>query len=234
VFSTPGPEMRAVVEATETMLPAGAWPLWNGSNHDAGRFPSRWCDGDERRSRAALVILLTLRGTPLLYYGDEIGMRDEEVPRDRLKDPVGVRHWPENPGRDGGRTPMPWTSSGGFTRAGVEPWLPMGDVTVRNAADQRGDPGSMLHLCRDLIALRREREDLHSGAYGALEGTDGVWAWRRGQRTVVAVNHGDEPSQLLVETGEILIGTERARDGERVDGAVGLDRWEAVVIATDD
>jgi len=231
--SSPGPNMRATVEATEGALPEAAWPLWNGSNHDAGRFPSRWCDGDERRSRTALVILLMLRGTPLLYYGDEVGMRETSIPRDRLKDPVGLRHWPGNPGRDGGRTPMAWTSAGGFTRAGVEPWLPMGD-TERNVADQREDPGSMLLLCRDLIALRRDRQDLHSGAYEAFEGPEGVWAWRRGGSTVIAVNHTDEPSQLPVGRGEILIGTDRSRDGERVDGAVRLAPWEAVVIAADD
>jgi alpha-glucosidase len=232
VFSTPGPEMRAVVEATEVALPAGAWPLWNGSNHDAGRFATRWCDGDERRTRAALLTLLTLRGTPLLYYGDEIGMRNVDVPRDRLKDPVGVRHWPDDPGRDGGRTPMQWTPEGGFTDAGVEPWLPAGGADARNVADQREDADSMLHLCRDVIALRRARADLRSGAYEVFEAPDGIWAWRRGTGTIVAVNHGDGARELPLDTGEILIGTERGRTGERVDGAVQLETWEAVVIAT--
>jgi alpha-glucosidase len=232
--STPGPGMRAIVEATEDVLPSAAWPLWNASNHDAGRFPSRWCDGDEQRTRAALVILLMLRGTPLLYYGDEIGMRQAEVPRDRLKDPVGLRHWPQNRGRDGGRTPMPWTAAGGFTGAGVEPWLPMSHATARNVADQREDPDSMLHLCRDLIALRRAREDLHAGAYEALETPDGVWAWRRGKGSVVAVNNGDEPAEIRVGSGEILLGTDNGRAGERVDGEVRLDPWEAIVIAADD
>jgi alpha-glucosidase len=232
VFSTPGPEMRDVVDATEHTLPPAAWPLWNGSNHDAGRFASRWCDGDERRTRAALLILLTLRGTPLLYYGDEIGMRDVSIPQDRLKDPVGLRHWPENPGRDGGRTPMQWTREVGFTDAGVEPWLPAGDARARNVADQRGDPDSMLHLCRDLIALRRTRADLHAGANEAVDAPDGVWAWRRGTGTVVAVNHGDTTSELPLDDGEILIGTDRGRAGERIESALRLDPWEAVVLAT--
>jgi alpha-glucosidase len=160
-------------------------------------------------------------------------MPNVDVPRDRLKDPVGVRHWPEDPGRDHGRTPMQWTSAGGFTHAGVEPWLPAGDAGVRNVANQREDPGSMLHLCRDLITLRREREDLHSGAYEGLDAPEGIWAWRRGTETVVAVNHGDAPSTLPLAGGQILIDTERGRAGERVDGAVRLDPWEAVVIATD-
>jgi alpha-glucosidase len=229
--TTPGPEMGAIVDATERLLPAAAWPLWNGSNHDAGRFPTRWCDDDERGSRAALVILLTLRGTPLLYYGDEIGMRETAVPRARLKDPVGIRHWPENSGRDGGRTPMAWTPEGGFTRTGTEPWLPVGDAGSRNVADQREDPDSMLHLCRDLIALRRDRRDLHSGAYDEIDAPEGVWAWRRGERTVVAVNHGDATATLSCGRGEILIGTKRSRAGEPVDGGLRLDRWEAAILA---
>jgi alpha-glucosidase len=233
VLSTLGQEMRSVVESTEAMLPRAAWPLLNGSNHDVGRFPTRWCGGDERSARAALVTLLTLRGTPLLYYGDEIGMRDVEVPKERLKDPVGLRHWPDDPGRDGGRTPMQWTPDGGFTAVGMEPWLPMGDAAVCNVADQREDPGSMLHLCRDLIALRREREDLHSGAFEDLQGPEGVWSWRRGSATVAAVNQGDAPTTHSLGAGEILIGTERSRAGEHVDGDIRLDPWEAVIVSMD-
>ena len=230
VFSRPGEEMREIVERTEAVLPAAAWPLWNGSNHDAGRFATRWCDGDERRTRATLLTLLTLRGTPLLDYGDEIGMRNVDVPRHRLKDPVGIRHWPDDPGRDKGRTPMQWTSDGGFSSADVEPWLPMGDAAARNVADQREDPDSILHLCRDLIGLRRDREDLRSGAYEALETPAGVWAWRRGSTTTVAVNHGDAAATLSVGPATVLIGTERGRDGEHVEELLRLDAWEAVVL----
>jgi alpha-glucosidase len=231
--SVPGPAMREIVEGTAALLPAAAWPMWNGSNHDAGRFASRWCDGDESRVRAALLMLLTLRGTPLLYYGDEIGMRDAVVPRDRLRDPVGIRHWPRDPGRDRGRTPMPWTRTGGFTVKGAEPWLPLGD-TERNVADQRGDPTSTLHLCRDLIAIRRDRADLHSGSYEGLESADRIWAWRRGEATTVILNHGDVPADAPTGPATVLIGTDRGRDGERVDGTVRLDPWEALVLADDE
>jgi alpha-glucosidase len=231
IFSELGPGTREIVDASEDLLPPDAWPTWAGSNHDVGRFPTRWADGDERRARVALVMLLTLRGTPLLYYGDEIGMPEVEVPRERLRDPVGRLRWPDDPGRDRGRTPMQWTSAGGFTRPGVEPWLPMGDAATCNVADQREDPGSVLHLCRDLIALRRDREDLRGGAYEALETPDGVWAWRRGTATVVAMNHGDAPVAFPVGPGEILIDTDRTRGGQRVDGEIRLEPWEAVVLA---
>jgi glycosidase len=90
----------------------------------------------------------------------------------------------------------------------------------------------MLHLCRDLIALRRQRADLHSGANEVLDAPDGIWTWRRGTGTVVAVNHADTPSELPLEAGEILIGTDRGRAGERIASALRLDPWEAAVIAT--
>ncbi len=236
IFAELGSGTRAIVEAVEATIPSDAWPTWTGSNHDVGRFPTRWCDGDERRIRAALVVLLTLRGTPLLYYGDEIGMQEVEVSRARLMDPVGLRHWPENPGRDRGRTPMHWSPgpTGGFTEPGIEPWLPLGDAAARNVADQREEGDSILHLCRDLIALRRERVDLRSGAYAALDVPRGVWAWRRGAGTVVALNHSEEPVRLESASGTVLLATRRDRDGERVDGGIRLDPWEAVVLGTDE
>jgi alpha-glucosidase len=225
---------RAVVEATERLIHPAAWPAWVASNHDAGRFPTRWCEGDDRKVRAVLVLLLTLRGTPLLYYGDEIGMRDVTVPRKQLRDPVGVRGWPDRPGRDGARTPMRWTAepNGGFTRPRAAPWLPLGP-TEPNVADQRDDPGSMLNLCRDLIALRRARDDLRAGAYAPLEASDSVWAFRRGRQTVVVANCSDGQTEAAVR-GTVLLGTRRGREGERAAEAVALDPWEALVLADED
>jgi alpha-glucosidase len=179
----------------------------------------------------ALLMLLTLRGTPLLYYGDELGMSDVPVPRERLLDPVGLRGWPDDPGRDGARTPMPWTGGpgGGFTDPGVEPWLPMGTPASGSVAEQRDDPGSPLRLCRDLIALRRARPDLRTGSYRALDAPEGVWAWQRGAHTAVALNASEAPARLDLD-GEVLVGTRRDRDGERVTGPLRLDPWEALVV----
>jgi glycosidase len=175
-------------------------------------------------------MLLTLRGTPLLYYGDEIGMPEVDVPRERLKDPVGVRHWPDDPGRDRGRTPMQWTARGGFSETDVEPWLPIGDANACNVADQREDPASVLHLCRDLIAIRRDRADLHSGSYEALDAPDGIWAWRRGEATTVILNHREVPTDVPTSPATVLIGTDRGRDGQRVEEILRLEPWEAVVL----
>ena len=231
VFAELGQQVRAVVEATEAALPSGAWPMWNASNHDAGRFPTRWCDGDERRIRAALVMLLTLRGTPLLYFGDEIGMREHEVPRDRRRDPVGLGEGPEV-GRDGARTPMPWRSDagGGFSPGSVTPWLPIGDASAANVADQREDPGSTLHLCRDLIALRRDRDDLRTGSYVAIDDLGGLWVYRRGSETIVTVNLSDTPAVARLDPGRILLGTDRDRIGANTGTDTPLGPWEAIVV----
>ena len=226
--------LSRVVAATERAVPRTAWPVWTASNHDAGRLASRWCGGDERKVRCALLILLALRGTPVLYYGDEIGLPDVDVPRQRIRDPVGLRTRPEKRGRDRCRTPMHWDSSAGagFTDPQAEPWLPLGDVASCNVADQRVDPRSTLSFCRDLIALRRSWPSLRSAPYAPLSSRGAVWAWRRGEDCVVAVNLGERASRLEVEPGTIAIHTSREREGERVD-ELRLAPWEGVVVRRD-
>jgi alpha-glucosidase len=179
------------------------------------------------------MLLLTLRGSPILYYGDEIGLRETEIPPDRVRDPVGLRPDASHPGRDGARTPMPWTDEpgAGFTAPGVEPWLPFGDL-ARNVAAQRADPASVLHLVRDLIALRRAHDALHAGAYTPLDAPDRAWAYRRGERAAVALNLSDDPVVVPGLTGRVAIGTDRARDGEALSGSVALGPWEGVVAVT--
>jgi alpha-glucosidase len=222
--------LAPVVAKTEELMPPQAWPVWTLGNHDVTRFPTRWAAGDERRVRLALMLLLTLRGTPVLYYGDEIGMADAEIPDDRVVDPVGLLGDPQRHGRDGARTPMPWTGEpgAGFAAAGIEPWLPFGDTRV-NVADERADPSSVLHLVRDLIAFRRSDDALRSGAYVPLDAPEGAWAYRRGDRVAVALNLSDEPATVPGVSGRIEIATDRARDGEALTDGVALGPWEGVV-----
>jgi alpha-glucosidase len=182
--------LAAVVAETEHVLPEAAWPVWTLSNHDVVRFPTRICGGDERRIKAALLILLTLRGTPVLYYGDELGMLQTEIRSERVLD---VRD------RDGARTPMPWGDVQWH-----DPWLPLGDI--RSVAEQRQDPGSILAFCRGLIALRRARPDLSAGSYEPLETPGRVWAWRRGTSTAVAVNLSAEKVDVDL-SGRVLLST---------------------------
>jgi alpha-glucosidase len=215
-------QLRPLVEAIEEKLPHGAWPVWTGSNHDAGRLATRWAGGDEARARAALLMLLTLRGTPFLYYGDELALPDAELDPAKALDPVPHRTGDPSRNRDGCRTPMQWDGGpgAGFTDGAV-PWLPFADD--RSVAAQREDPGSTLHLVRDLIALRRERSDLREGGYQAVEGA--AWVYRRGEGTVVALNLSDSPVSVGV-TGPVLVGTDRSR--EAFDGR--LEPWEGVVV----
>jgi alpha-glucosidase len=169
--------LGGVVERTLAALPRDAWPVWMLSNHDIPRVSTRMCGGDERKIRCALLLLLTLRGTAVLYQGDELGLEQVDVPPERVRDVAG---------RDGCRTPIPWTRDGGW----ANPWLPLGDTT-RNVADARRDPESILSFARGLISRRRASDDLRSGGYERLAAPAGVWAFRRGGATVVAVNLSD-------------------------------------------
>src|SRR3712207_216353 len=139
----------------EDMLPEVAWPVYAGSNHDVGRLVRRWAGGDPAKVRCALMMLLTLRGTPFLYYGDEIGMAEVPIDPEQALDPVARRTGDPSENRDPCRTPMQWSAEpgAGFTTPEARPWLPLGDAGACNVADQRSDPGSVLHLVRDLIAL---------------------------------------------------------------------------------
>jgi alpha-glucosidase len=224
--------MRQVVHDTEQHLPPGAWPAWTGSNHDMSRFASRWADGDPRKARVAMLMLLCLRGTPVLYQGDEIGLPDVPVAHEDMRDPLGVAYWPAYAGRDAMRTPMPWRDGpgGGFTTPGTRPWLPLGPTPDCNVEQQRSDPGSMLALTRDLIALRRGRPDLQTGTYEPVVAPDGVWAWLRGEHTMVALNMSERDAVIQGSRGRVLLGTDRRRDGDSFDAALTLGPWEGVII----
>jgi alpha-glucosidase len=212
-------DMRPVVAATEAALPQGADPCWIGSNHDLGRLTTRWCGGDERLARCALLVLLTLRGTASLYYGDELALAEGDVPPERIRD-VAV------PSRDPCRTPMPWSAEGEWR----DPWLPLLD-TSRNVEDQRSDPGSTLHFTRDLIATRRRLSELRLGSYAELPSPAGAWAWRRGDGVVVAVNLGSDAVELSGVTGAIVLATERGREDETVAGTLSLPPSQGAIVA---
>jgi alpha-glucosidase len=183
----------------------------------------------------ALVILLCLRGTPVLYQGDEIGQPDTELGQADLRDPLGVLYFPAYAGRDGMRTPMQWRDApgAGFTAPGVTPWLPFGDLSC-NVEDQRSDPDSMLSLARELLAWRKGSPDLQTGPYRTLEATPGTWAWRRGRRVTVAAAMSDGPGTVPGVEGTIRIATDRTRQGQVVNGTLELGGWEAVVVEADD
>ena len=184
--------MHSVVDACEAVLPDGAQPSYFMSNHDLSRFPTRWANGDDRKIRLALLMLLTLRCTPVLYQGDEIGLQDSGVaPIDYLDQVAQI--YP--PGRDVARGYIPWSSTGanrGFCPEGVRPWLHVSWPTVSSVDDQGRDPSSTLSHTRGLLDLRRRLSDLRVGTYRSLPAPPGVWQFRRGDATTVVLNGSDQ------------------------------------------
>jgi alpha-glucosidase len=205
--------VAALIDAYEAALPEGGWPNWVLGNHDRSRVASRL--GPEQ-ARVAAMLLLTLRGTPTIYQGEEIGMRDVPVPAERVQDP-----WERNVpglglGRDPVRSPMRWTPGpgGGFTTG--EPWLPLGaDEPGASVAAQAADPRSMLSLYRALLALRRSEPALGAGAHVPVAATEGVLAYERRhgeRRLLVALNMSAAPQRAAGPAGgRVLLST--APDG---------------------
>jgi alpha-glucosidase len=224
--------IAAAIATYERHLPLDGWPNWVLGNHDQSRIASRV---GEAQARVAAMMLLTLRGTPTIYYGDEIGMRDVLIPPDRRVDPAW--HDGSGTGRDRCRTPMQWAAAagGGFTSG--EPWLPFApDLHTRNVEAQRDDPHSILTLHRRLIQLRRANPALSIGAYEPMGAGRGTLAYRRsweGRSFEVALNLGRRPVEVEIGVGEIVLTTGLDREGEAIRGRVRLAADEGVVIAID-
>jgi alpha-glucosidase len=222
----------AAVDAYEAMLPETAWPNWVLGNHDRPRIASRV---GLAQARVAAMLLLTLRGMPTLYYGDELGMRDVDIPEELQQDPA--RFDGPGRGRDPQRTPMRWDGSptAGFSTG--SPWLPMGDDVERvNVAVQGSEPGSMLRLHQDLLALRRAEPALSVGSWRLLATSETTLAYERavpGRRLAIALNLGSAAASMRlpdVSGGRVLLSTHRDRDGAAVKGAIDLGPDEGIVI----
>lgn len=227
--------MRAQVEVIEAGLPAASWPVWTGSNHDVSRLASHWGEGRADRTRLALLMLLMLRGTPVLYQGDEIGLTDGDVTREELADPVGLRYWPHYKGRDPERTPMPWTGEApghGFTDGPGAPWLAVSTPPDCNVAAQETDPDSVLAFTRTAIAVRGATPDLALGSYVSLDSPEGTWVWRRGDAATVALNMSDRPVEITGVSGKVALQTAQPFTPERatVDGTLSLAPFSGAVV----
>jgi alpha-glucosidase len=219
--------VRSAIEAYETALPGFAWPNWVLGNHDQPRVATRV---GAAQARVAAMLLLTLRGTPTLYYGDELGLPSVPVPPARVVDVDG---------RDPERSPMPWTAGpgGGFTTG--DPWLPMTeDLETYAVAAQERDPRSMLALHRALLALRRAEPALHLGSWRAVDAPAAVVAYDRVAEDAgadayrVVLNLASAPLEVPVKgawTVELSSGLDRER-GERVARSLTLRGDEGVVL----
>lgn len=227
-------EIDAAISEYEGALPVHGWPNWVLSNHDKPRIATR---AGIEQARVAGMLLLTLRGTPTMYYGDEIGMCDVDVPAHRVRDPQAL-NLGRRLGRDPARTPMQWdeTENAGFTTGA--PWLPIGDDYVeRNVRVQQREPASMLSFYRTLLAIRRARPALRVGDHepletGVADTISYLRTWKR-ERMLVVLNFASRPATVPAQElrGRIELSTHPDRDGEHVEENVHLRGNEGVLVA---
>jgi alpha-glucosidase len=237
--------VRQIVEEYESLLPPGGWPNWVLGNHDQHRIATRV---GPAQARIANMLLLTLRGTPTTYYGEEIGMENGRIPPEFVQDPPAVNQ-PEIAhiiGRDPARTPMQWDDSphAGFTAAGVQPWLPVaGNYPTCNVAQQEADPTSMLNLYRALTQLRQCEPALSVGDYGAVDtAVADIFAYQRtapgADRFLILLNFGSNSRTLdlshLATDATIAVASDMQRSGPVNLAALALGPHEGLLLRLSD
>src|SRR5215470_2071874 len=225
-----------LIREYEAALPAGAWPNWVLGNHDQPRVATRL---GAAQARVAMVMLLTLRGTPTLYYADELGHESVPIPPDRVRDPFGINMPGGTQGRDPVRTPMPWDTSvhAGFSSG--EPWLPLaGNAAAISVEAEKRDPNSVLSLTRSLLALRRREPALSVGDWSPLPVEGDALAYTRTSqdRSFIVVLNLDSQAKTIRFgpgiDGRVELSTHAGRSGQSVGEAFDLRADEAVVIAS--
>jgi alpha-glucosidase len=216
---------------------ADHWPTISFSNHDVPRTVSRFGgDGSPEFAKLMFALLLSLKGTTLIYQGEELGLPQAALWRDQLKDPVGDLYWPYSGGRDGCRTPMPWAPGPNLGFSEGQPWLPAAtEHAGLTVAEQEDDPDSPLAFAREMIALRRSSEALRSGEIEFLEAPAPVLAFIRrtaDRRIACLFNLSAEPQVLQNEalTGGSLWPL-RSGEADLRAGSIGLSPWAAAFVA---
>jgi alpha-glucosidase len=173
---------RHVIATLEDSVKAPAAACYALSNHDKPRVATRWVNGRDRPQTAMemLALLFSMKGDICLYQGEELGLPEADVPFERLQDPFGKSFWPKFKGRDGCRTPMPWTNQIGCGFSDAEPWLPVDEIHRElNVESQEARPASVLNFAREMIALRKARPELSKGSIRLLDAPEGVLAFSR-------------------------------------------------------
>ena len=209
--------------------PGIGWPTWAFENHDAPRAMSRWIDGQfaDRFARTKMLLLASLRGSIIIYQGEELGLTQVDVPFDKLQDPEAIANWPQTLNRDGARTPMPWRSDAanlGFCEA--TPWLPCGPDHAALAVDrQDGDDGSVLAFARQCLQLRNSSPALRCGSMTITEAGEQLLQFERAdgdQRLLCTFNLSDRESAYHGGRGGLL-----AASGEHAAGR--LQPYSAII-----
>ncbi len=217
-----------IVTRYEAALPVGGWPNWVLGNHDRPRIATRI---GAAQARVAALLLLTLRGTPTIYMGDELGMVDTPIPETEVQDPAEKREPGKGLGRDPERTPFPWQPGPGAGFTTGKPWLRIGSDTPLSV--QQHDPASMLTLYRTLLALRRQHPALSAGSISHVTAEGPVLSFRRtnaGTTFAIVANTGHEPVASAVPPGAIVYSTDPERSTEQVTGILTLQADEAIIL----
>jgi alpha-glucosidase len=212
---------------------AGGWPVFVISNHDIRRSYTRWGDGknDDQIAKMAAAMYMLLRGTPIMYYGEEIGMENNDPKRkEDVQDPQGRRGWPAEIGRDGERTPMQWSDAANAGFSTGKPWLPVApNFSTHNVATETKDPDSILNLYRKIIALRSSEKALREGKYIELNGSDpNVLAFARqdvaGETVIVALNMSESQQSVTLDLSKVAAPSARATTLLSVGAKASEDR----------
>jgi len=232
-------DIARIIGEYEAALPQRGWPNWVLGNHDRSRIASRV---GLAQARVAAMLLLTLRGTPTLYYGDEIGMRDVKIPPEKIQDPFEKNVPGRGLGRDPQRTPMQWSAAknAGFTEG--EPWLPIAeDYAQVNVEAERDDPDSMLTLYTQLIKVRRGESALEVGQFEPMDADGDLLTYVRRDREsafLIALNLGLQQQVInfsnKASEGRIVLSTYLDRAGEHVQGNLNLRAEEGLLVRLTD
>lgn len=231
---------RKAIRNWENTLADKGWPNYTLSNHDVPRMATRVGLGEfDERLKVAAAMTILLRGTPILYYGEEIGMRDIRVTRDILKDPLGKYYWPFHKGRDGCRAPMQWNDQKNSGFSSGEPWLPLNpDYEKRNVNAMIHDPSSILSFYKELIALRKRLISLQKGDLTIIdEKNETVLSFLRkygNETTLVSLNFSQMPGTVKLDdaAGRWQLKLTNKTDHEPVlkDGKLSLEGEQVVVM----
>jgi alpha-glucosidase len=228
--------LAELIDQYEAALPAGGWPNWVLGNHDNPRIASRV---GAAQARVAAMMLLTLRGTPTMYYGDELGMQNVPIPADRIQDPLEKNVPGVGLGRDPSRTPMQWDTSLNAGFSVREPWLPISADAARvNTAAEDLEPSSMLSLYRSLLDLRKRHAALSVGRYQAVAASGNVLSYIRymqDERFLVVLNlgpqAGDFPLESVDGAATALLSTYLDRQITMTHNRLSLRPNEGVILA---
>lgn len=227
--------LAKLITEYEAALPPGGWPNWVLGNHDRPRIAGRV---GAKQARLAAMLLLTLRGTPTIYYGDEIGLEQAIISPDQVRDPVEKNLPGHALGRDGCRTPMQWDSSPNAGFSASKPWLPLqSSWQQRNVVEQMQDKSSIYWLYRRLIDLRRNHPVLTQGSYKSVFAEGDLLLFVRElaeQRILVALNLGNDPAALSLDgsfKGSVILSSYLDRKNEHIERAIDLRAAEGIIVS---